>query len=350
MKGKTFFSVWLVFLFFFVVSTAFSTNYKPEYKMSIVVGPTGPWGEGAARFSELVKKYTEGRVNIKPYYSGQLFAGKQTNEFMLMKQGVIDFAAGSTINWSTTVKELNLFSLPFFFPDYRALDAIEYGEVGKRLFAIIEEKGVVGLGWQENGFRELTNSKRPVKKPEDLEGLKIRVVGSPIFIDTFKAMGANPVSMNWGEALSAFQQGTVDGQENPVISVIIPYKLWQVHKYITSWKYAIDPIILGVSKQVWDTFTPRDKEAIKKAAQEASTWQKKAAREGLEGSTEAFDRLKKEGMEVTILTPQQLRAFKDKTKFVYSKWVAEIGEELVQTAEKEVTRTVKEQTRAPQKK
>lgn len=341
MKTKRFVAFVVFFMFFALVATGFAANYKPEYKMSIVVGPTGPWGESAARFAEAVKKATEGRINIKPYYSGQLFAGKQTNEFLLMKQGVIDFAVGSTINWSPTIKELNIFSLPFFFPSYKALDAVEYGEVGKRLFKIIEEKGVVGLGWAENGFRDLTNSKRPVKKPEDLEGLKVRVVGSPIFIDTFKAMGANPVSMNWGEALSAFQQGTVDGQENPVVSVVIPNKLWQVHKYMTVWHYAIDPIILGVSKQVWDTFEQKDKEAIRKAAEDVVKWQKKAAREGLEGSNVAFDILKKNGMELTILNAQQIKAFKDKTKPVYDKWSKEIGLELLNMAEKDIQKAAK---------
>jgi len=337
-------SVWLSVVFmvvFGLVGTGFSASYKPEYKMSIVVGPTGPWGESAARFAEEVKKATDGRINIKPYYSGQLFAGKQTNEFLLMKQGVIDFAVGSTINWSPTVKELNLFSLPFFFPSYKALDAVEYGEVGNRLFKIIEEKGVVGLGWAENGFRDLTNSKRSVTKPEDLEGLKLRVVGSPIFIDIFKAMGANPVSMNWGEALSAFQQGTVDGQENPVLSVIIPNKLWQVNKYMTAWNYAIDPIILGVSKTVWDTFDRKDKDVIRKAAQEVVKWQKKGAREGLEGSTAAFNELRKNGMEVTVLTPEQIKVFKDKTKPVFDKWVKKIGPELVKMAEKDIQKAMK---------
>lgn len=328
----------LTFAFLGQVSGA---PYKPEYKMSIVVGPAGPWGESAARFAEAVKKATDGRINIKPYYSGQLFAGKQTNEFLLMKQGVIDFAVGSTINWSTTVKELNIFSLPFFFPNYKALDAVENGEVGKMLYKIIEEKGVVGLGWEENGYRELTNSKRAVKKPEDLEGLKIRVVGSPIFIDTFKAMGANPVSMNWGEALSAFQQGTVDGQENPVVSVIIPNKLWQVHKFVTVWHYAIDPIILSVSKQDWDNFTPEDKEVIKKAAEEVANWQKKAAREGLEGKMETLDIMRKNGMDVTVLTPKQGKAFKDKTKLVLEKWTQEIGPELVNMAEKDIQKALK---------
>ena len=335
--GKQFLGWSVLFILLFgVVSLGLGATYKPEYKMSIVVGPTGPWGEAAARFAEAVKKATEGRINIKPYYSGQLFAGKQTNEFLLMKQGVIDFALGSTINWSTTIKELNLFSLPFFFPSYKALDAVENGETGKRLSRIIEDKGVMVLGWGENGYRDLTNSKRTVKKPADLEGLKIRVVGSPIFIDTFKALGANPVSMNWGEALSAFQQGTVDGQENPVVSVIIPNKLWQVQKYMTVWGYAIDPLILGMSKEVWDGLPLKDKEAIKKAAEEVAAWQKKGAREGLEGTRPALDQLKKNGMEVTVLSPDQSQAFVTKTKPVYDKWEKEIGSDLVKMAEKEV--------------
>lgn len=341
MKQKLFVLALVSSLVLVFSAACFSANYKPEYKMSVVVGPTGPWGESAARFADAVKKATEGRINIKPYYSGQLFAGKQTNEFLLMKQGVIDFAVGSTINWSPTIKELNIFSLPFFFPNYKALDAVEYGEVGKRLFKIIEEKGVVGLGWAENGFRDLTNSKKPVKRPEDLEGLKVRVVGSPIFIDTFKAMGANPVSMNWGEALSAFQQGTVDGQENPVVSVIIPNKLWQVHKYMTAWNYAIDPIILGVSKQVWDSFDQKDRDAIRKVAEEVVKWQKKAAREGLDGSSAAFEILKKNGMEVTILNAQQIKAFKDKTKPVYDKWSKEIGVDIVNAAEKDIQKAAR---------
>ena len=318
----------------------FAADYKPEYKMSIVIGPQGPWGESAARFAEGVKKATDGRINIKPYYSGQLFAGKQTNEFLLMKQGVIDFAVGSTINWSTTVKELNLFNLPFLFPDYKGLDAVEYGDVGKQLLRLIDEKGVVGLGWEENGYRELTNSKRAVKRPEDMEGLKVRVVGSPIFIDTYKALGANPVSMNWGEALSAFQQGTVDGQENPIVSVIIPSKLWQVHKYITLWHNAIDPIILSVSKDVWNSFTPEDRKVMSKVAEEVAAWQKKASREGQEGKMEVINALKKEGMDVTVLTPSQEKAFKDKTKSVYDKWAADIGSDLVKSAERDVQKAM----------
>jgi len=313
-----------------------ATTYKPEYKLSLVIGPQTPWGQAAQKFAALVKERSGGKINIKCYFAGQLFAGMQTNEFLILRQGVADFAVGSTINWSPTIKELNLFSLPFFFPDYKHLDAVLAGEPGKRIFKIIEEKGVLGLGWGENGYRELTNSKRPVRKPEDLDGLKIRVVGSPIFIDTFRALGANPVSINWSEALTALQQGTVDGQENPVASIIIPYKLWEINKNITIWHYTIDPLILGISKITWESFDPKDREIISKAAQEAMAWNKKEARKGLEGSREAFDMLKSKGMEVVVFTPKDMETFKAKTKSVYDKWIKEIGPDLFEAAEKVV--------------
>lgn len=321
----------LVFAFSMDVSAA---SYKPEYKLSLVVGPQTSWAQSAVKFADLVRERTGGKINIKCYFAGQLFAGMQTNEFLITRQGIADFAVGSTINWSPTVKELNLFNLPFFFPNYKALDAVETGGPGKQLFKIIEEKGVVGLGWGENGFRELTNSKRPVRTPEDIDGLKIRVVGSPLFIDTFRAFGANPVSINWSECLTALQQKTVDGQENPVASIVIPYKLWEINKYITIWRYTIDPHILGACKETMNSFDPKDRDIVIKAGQEAMAWNKKEARKGLEESNEAFEILKKNGMDVVILTPKETEAFKAKTKSVYEKWVKEIGSDLVSEAEK----------------
>jgi len=316
-----------------------AAQYKPEFKNSLVVGPTGPWGEAAAKFADLLKERTQGRINVKNYFAGQLFAGKQTNEFTLLNQGVADFALGSTINWSPQVKELNLFAMPFMFPSYKALDAVENGEPGQKISKLIEAKGVIPLAWGENGFRQITNGKRPVRAPADLDGLKVRVVGSPIFIETFRALGANPVNMNWGDAQTAFQQGTVDGQENPVVSVLIPYKLWTVHKNVTLWNYAIDPLVLGMSKITWDSLTPADRDIVKKTAVEVMAWQKKGARAGLEASTEAVETLKKNGMEVVTLTGAELAAFKAKTRPVYDKWVTEIGADLVKAAEKIVAGT-----------
>jgi tripartite ATP-independent transporter DctP family solute receptor len=310
-----------------------TAQYKAELKNSLVVGPTGPWGEAAVKFADLLKERTHGRINVVNYFDGQLFAGKQTNEFKLLTQGVADFAMGSTINWSPQVKELNLFSMPFLFPSYKALDAVEDGEPGQRLWKLIEAKGVIPLAWGENGFRDLTNSKRAVRTPQDLDRLKVRVVGSPIFMEIFRALGANPVNMNWGDAQRAFLKGTVDGQENPVVSVIVPYKLWTVHKHITLWRYAIDPLILAVSRITWDGLTPADREVVKKTAVEVMAGQKQGARAGLDGSTEAIDMLKKNGMQVVTLSKDEVAAFRVRTKPVYDKWVGRVGAELVKATE-----------------
>src|SRR3989337_2478589 len=314
--------VWVVFILVAAMvvwagAPAAAQQYKPEFKNSLVVGPAGPWGEAAIKFADLLKERTQGRSNGKNCVAGQLFAGKQTNEFTLLNQGVADFALGSTINWSPQVKELNLFAMPFMYPSYRALDAVENGEPGQKLWKLIEAKGVVPLAWGENGFRQLTNGKRPVRAPADLEGLKVRVVGSPIFIDTFRALGANPINMNWGDAQQAFQQGTVDGQENPVVSVIIPFKLWNSQKHLTAWHYAIDPVIIAVSKLTWDGLTPADREIVRKTAVEMAAWEKAGARKGLADSTAAYDELRKNGMDVVTLTPADLAAFREKTRAVY---------------------------------
>ena len=129
--------------------------YKTEYKLSVVPGATSGWGLTAARFAELVNERTNGRINIKVYPSSQLLAGKQTSEFLMLRNGAIDFALASPINWSPQIKELNLFALPFLMPDYAAADALTQGEVGKDLFAIISKRGVVPLAWGENGAREI---------------------------------------------------------------------------------------------------------------------------------------------------------------------------------------------------
>src|SRR5690606_1655461 len=148
------------------MGTAHAADYKSEYKLSIVVGTSFPWGQGAVIWSDLVRERTNGRINIKVYPGTSLVQGDQTREFTAIRQGVIDMAVGSTINWSPQVKQLNLFSLPFLMPDYAAIDALVQGDVGAELFKVIEKAGVVPLAWGENGYRQLSNSRHVVTKPE----------------------------------------------------------------------------------------------------------------------------------------------------------------------------------------
>mgnify|MGYP002682998624 CR=1 FL=1 len=181
-----------------------------------MLGPPTPWGQAGKVWSDLVKERTQGRINMKLYPGGSLIQGDQTREFSALRQGVIDMAIGSTINWSPQVKQLNLFSLPFLMPDYAAADALTQGDVGKSLFQTLDKAGVVPLAWGENGYREISNSKKAIKSPDDLKGMKIRVVGSPLFLDTFTALGANPTQMSWADAQPAMASSAVDGQENPL--------------------------------------------------------------------------------------------------------------------------------------
>lgn len=311
--------------------------YKAEYKLSTVVGPAFPWGKGGEIWAELVKTRTNGRINIKMYPGVSLVQGDQTREFTALRQGVIDLAIGSTINWSPQIKELNLFSLPFLMPDYAAMDALTQGPVGKDVFALIEKAGVVPLAWGENGYRELTNSKRDVKKPEDLKGLKIRIVGSPLFIDTFTALGANPTQMSWADAQPAFASGAVDGQENPM-SIFTAAKLHTVgQKHLTMWGYVADPLIFVVNKEVWESWTPADREIVRQAAVDAGRQNIDIARKGM---VEADQPLLKDiaalGVTITRLTPAEREAFVAMTRPVYDKWKTQIGAPLVTKAEQSI--------------
>jgi TRAP-type C4-dicarboxylate transport system substrate-binding protein len=209
----------------------------------------------------------------------------------------------------------------------------EAGDPGKRLFKLIEQKGVIPIAWGENGYRELTNSKRPIRRPEDFHGLNIRVAPIPIFIEIFRVLGANPVGMNFNEALEAFHLGKVDGQENP-IALIIPYKLWSVHKYVTVWHYAIDPTILAVSAKTWTSLSPADRQILQEVGTGIMAEQKKEAREGLQNEMVAIHILEQMyQMEVANLSPAEMKAFRDKTRPVYDRWAGEIGIDLVRSAE-----------------
>jgi tripartite ATP-independent transporter DctP family solute receptor len=336
----------------FAVAIVFSVNgeaadFKKEYKMQINVGPQFYWGMGAQKFSDLVKERTNGQINIKPYWGSSLLKGAQLKSAQLVANGVIDCAMESTINISPVITEANIFSLPFFINNFENLDKLEFGETGKAIFKAMDAKGLVGLAWAENGFRQVTNSKLAIRTPADVKGLRLRVVGSPIFIDTFRQLGADPVNMNWGDAVTAFGQGVVDGQENPV-GVLVPVQIWQYHKYATFWNYLVDPVIIYWNKKQWNKFPPDIQKAIKDSAEEAGIFEKALCRAGLDGDKslnllknkfnhtmevpEPVKFMESKGMTVTFLTDDQRHAFIEATKPLYEKWIPKIGQALYKQA------------------
>ncbi len=316
---------------------AVAQNYQPEYRLSTVVGTAFPWGKGGEIWANLVRERTKGRINIKMYPGVSLVAGDQTREFTAIRQGVIDMAIGSTINWSPQIKELNLFSLPFLMPDYAAIDALTQGEVGRQIFKIVEKNGVVPLAWGENGYREVTNSKRPIRKPADMKGLKFRVVGSPIFNDTFTALGANPTQMSWADAQPALASGAVDGQENP-LTIFTAAKLQNVgQKNVTLWGYVADPLIFVANKEVWESWTPADRKIVREAAVEAGRQVVQLARKGLVApDLSMVTGVEKLGVNVVRLSPSERDAFVKATRKVYDKWSKQIGPDLVKKSEQAI--------------
>ena len=338
-----------------VLSAPAFAAYKKEYKLSVVPSATSGWGLTGSYFADQVRERTQGRVNIKVYFGAQLMAGKQTSELLLVRRGAIDFALASTINWSPQIEELNLTALPFFVannPDrYKAMDAIEAGKSGKMLEAAIEKTGVKFLGWSENGFRELTTSKGPINKPADMKGMKLRVCGTPIFADIFTALGANPQAINWSEAVTGFQQGIVDGQENPTNGINIPLQIWTWHKYHTDWHYRIDPLFLTGSETVGKSFSEEDQKIILECAKDAEKYGKALSRLGYDdGSslkylesigmlpevTDPYKVMEEKGMVVTRFTPEQIDEFYKATQSVRDAWTQKIGPDLVKAAEEDM--------------
>jgi tripartite ATP-independent transporter DctP family solute receptor len=342
--------IFIIILFtlsFLAGTNVWAKRFKKEYKLQVTVGPNFYWGQGAAKFAELVKEKTDGRINIKPYYGSSLLQGAQLKSAQLVAKGVIDCAFESTINIASVIPECNVFSLPFFVNTYENLDKLEQGQTGKVIFEAMKKKRMMPLAWGENGFRQITNDKIAIRQPQDLNNMKVRVVGSPIFIDIYRHLGADPVNMNWGDAITAFQQGVVDGQENPA-GVLLPVQIWQYHKQVTFWNYLADPLIFYWNQRQWDKFPKNIQQAILQAAVEAGRFEKALCRAGLDGETsinilknefnhvmkisDPMSFLQQNKMTVTILSDDEREVFKKATQPVYKKWVPKIGKGLVETA------------------
>ncbi|MDN3557815.1 DctP family TRAP transporter solute-binding subunit [Halomonas maura] len=313
--------------------TSALTAQARELSVSSVLPDAFPWGQAAQKWADLVEARSDGELTLRVYPNAQLVSGDQTREFSAMRSGLIDLAVGSTINWSPQVPALNLFSLPFFLPDEAAVDAVTGGEAGEMIFSAIEDKGVVPLAWGENGFRQLSNSRLDIDEPADLDGLKIRVVGSPLFQDTFTALGANPTQMSWADAKPALTTGAVDGQENP-LSVFDVARIDQVGQtHLTRWNYMNDPLVFAANRQVWDSLSEAQREMLRETAIEAGAWEIAKTR------AEEADRLaaiRERGVTVTELSEAQHRAFVEATERVHDDWVPRIGESIVEAARRDI--------------
>ena len=305
--------------------------YKAEYRMSTVVPPAFAWGKGGEIFATLVKERTGGRINIKQYPGASLVQGQQDREFSAMRQGTIDVLCGAPINWSGTVRELAAFTLPFLFPDHKAFDAvIGNAPVMDEYFDIVRKAGAEPLAVGETGYRQLSNSKRPILKPDDIKGLKVRVVGSPMYGEIMSSMGGNPTFMSWADAQPALATGAVDAQENP-LELFMAAKVHTLgQKFVTKWNYSNDILLFAIANPVWASWSPADQKIVREAAQDAARQQIALVRKLFADDVQNVRNL---GVNVHVPTASEMADWQLATRRTYARWKAQINPAFISKVE-----------------
>jgi tripartite ATP-independent transporter DctP family solute receptor len=234
-------------------------------KINIALAQNSHYGVAIDTFAREIERRTQGRYKVQTFYSAALGAERESVEGVQL--GTLDLTLTSTGPLPNFVPEVAILDIPFLFRDYAHARAVLDGPIGQDLLAKFPAKGMVGLAWAENGFRHMTNSKHPVTVPEDLKGLKMRTMENPIHIEAYKQFGIQPTPMAFTEVFTALQQGTVDGQENP-LSVITAAKLDQVQKYLTLTGHVYSPAVFLMNKARWDSLSQADRQAFLEAARE----------------------------------------------------------------------------------
>lgn len=302
-----------------------ASDKKVTLKFSTTTADTSTWTLGAKKFAEIVGEKTNGRIEVKVYPNDQLSGGNQSKGIEMLMSGSTDITFHSNIIYSVMDERFGVISLPFLINDTETADKVLGGAGGEAINKILLEKNIVGLGFGENGFRQITNSKKPIESPADMSGLKIRIPGIKMFVSLYKALGADPITMNFGEVFTALQQGTIDGQENPT-DVISSSKINEVQKYMTVWDYSYDAIIFGMNKDKFESFSAEDQQILKDAAKEACEYQRQINREKAETQTQEFI---DGGMQVNKLTDEQKAAFKETVQSVYTEYEPIMGKDLI---------------------
>lgn len=276
--------------------------------------PVGhPVTMGMDKFKEIVEKNSGGKIKVNLFPGGTL--GSDQANVSALQGGALEMVSLNSGILASQVKDFGVYDFPFMFANSKEADTVVDGPFGKKMHAKLEEKGMVGLTYFELGFRNVTTSKRAIKKLSDIEGLKLRVIPNPINVDWVKALGANPTPLPFPEVYAALEQGAIDGQENP-LTVINANKFYEVQKHVALTNHQYNPQSVLMSKKFWDGLTASEKKVVSDAATEATAYQRKQARDQV---SVALENLKKNGMQVSELPASEMAILRDKMKPVIAK-------------------------------
>jgi tripartite ATP-independent transporter DctP family solute receptor len=302
---------------------------KRIMRIGIGLNEDHPQYKGLEKFKEELNKRVD-TIDVQLYANSQL--GDDRSMMEGLQLGTQEGTCPSTAPIVGFKEEFKVFDFPFLFPDEAAADKVLDGPIGQELLDSLSDVGIKGLVYWENGFRNLTNRDVPVRTPEDMKGLKIRTMENPVHLAAFRALGANPTPMAFGELFTALQQKTVDGQENP-IATIYYNKFYEVQGYTTLTKHVYSPFVFMISQKFWDDSTPEEQKAIMEASKIARDYERKLNREANESL--AIE-LEKEGMTVIKLTPEEQKAFMDKAQTIYPEFAKGKVADLLERVQAEI--------------
>ncbi len=328
---KLFTSIALTLAFASGATVVHAADYKPRIiRFGYGLAEDSNQGRATKFFADELAKRTGGKMKMKSFGNASLGSDTQMQNALI--GGAQEMMVGSTATLVGIVKDFGVYDLPFLFNNEKEADTILDGPFGQKLVAKLQEKGLVGLVYWENGFRNLTNTKHPVTKLEDLQGIKLRVMQNPVYIDMFNSFGANAVPLPFSELFTALETKTVDGQENPV-NTIQSSKFYEVQKYLSLTKHVYSPWIVLASKKWWDGLSADEKKALQESAAAARDFERKDSRET---ATKAVDFLKQKGMQVSVVSDAELGRMREKAKPAFDKFAADGGAELIKELQADI--------------
>jgi tripartite ATP-independent transporter DctP family solute receptor len=304
-------------------------SHAQDLKLALQTNPGTAQFDGVEKFAELVKQKSGGKLGIKIFGGGSL--GGDLQVVSSLQGGTVEMSLMNASLLNGLVKEFSVLDFPFLFNTEEEAYAVVDGPVGKKLMDLLPAKGIVGLAYPELGFRHIHNGRRPVTTAEDLKGLKIRVIQTPVYIDTLNALGATATPLPFPEVYSALEQKVVDGATNPLVTIPV-MKFDEVQKYLTLTRHQYNPQIIIASKRSWDKLSEDNRKILQEAAIEARDFERKVSRQK---NAEALETLKKK-LQVTELPPAEIEKMRQLTKPVVDKHSKVVGEELVKEVYAEI--------------
>ncbi|PVE21340.1 ABC transporter substrate-binding protein [Microvirga sp. KLBC 81] len=295
-----------------------------------------PVSNGITKMNACLAEKSGGKMKLQPFWGAALGSDLQATQSV--RTGTLEMVITSTSPLVGIVPALGVFDLPFLFTSEKEADAVLDGPFGKYIDEKLPAFGLVNLAYWENGFRNLTNSRKPVTKMDDLSGVKVRVMQNNIFLDTFQTLGANAVPMAGGEVFTALETKAIDGQENPIVNIDTS-KFYEVQKYLSLTNHAYTPFLVLYSKQLFEKLSPEEQKALQECAAVGRDEQRKVSREV---TNKSLEHLKQEGMQISELAPSEQARIREAVKPVYERHAATIGKETIDRIQEELAKVRKQ--------